>query len=120
MTLTELQKLVHDTASEKGWHQLKRSPLEIHALIHSEVSEATEAARNPVQLPLYWIETHKTADDGTDIVDKKPEGEQVELADAVIRIMDYFQTNGWDLEKVILLKNEYNKTRAFRHGGKLY
>lgn len=50
--------------------------------------------------------------------DMKPEGEAIELADAIIRAMDYFGGMGWDLEKAITLKHEYNKTRAFRHGGK--
>jgi len=51
---------------------------------------------------------------------RKPEGEAVELADAVIRIMDYFESKGWDLEHVIELKHDYNKTRSYRHGGKKY
>lgn len=50
----------------------------------------------------------------------KAEGEAIELADAVIRIMDYFGHKGWDFEKIVRLKFEYNKTRSHRHGGKAY
>lgn len=49
---------------------------------------------------------------------KKPEGELVELADTVIRIMDYCGAKGYDLENAIHLKKEFNKTRSYRHGEK--
>jgi hypothetical protein len=48
----------------------------------------------------------------------KTEGEAIELADAVIRIMDYFEAMGWDLEEAIRIKSAYNETRPYRHGGK--
>ena len=50
----------------------------------------------------------------------KPEGEAVELVDAVIRIMDYFGYRGWDMEQVIEAKMEYNETRSYRHDNKKY
>jgi hypothetical protein len=53
-------------------------------------------------------------------IPRKPEGELVELADAVIRIADYCESKGWDLEKALQLKMNYNDTRPFRHGGKKY
>lgn len=106
----EIQHLVddaHGTAIEKGWHETKRTPLEIHALIHSEIAEATEAARSGL-LPM--------------VVDQngKPQGEAIELADAVIRIADYFGSRGWSLQDAISMKMKYNETRPHRHGGKLY
>lgn len=105
--LNQLVKAAHKNATEKGWHETERSPLEIHALIHSEVSEATEAARNGVSA---FYEGKKG----------KPEGEAVELADAVIRIADYFGKRKWDLEEVIKKKMAYNAGRPHRHGGKLF
>ena len=49
---------------------------------------------------------------------KKPEGVAVELADCVIRILDYCGHAGIDIEEAIRIKHEYNKTRPYRHGGK--
>lgn len=97
---------VHRNAEVKGWHDSPRSALEIHALIHSEISEATEECRNG-QKDFY-------------VAEGKPEGEAVELVDAVIRIADYFGSKGWDLEKIIKAKMSYNEGRPYRHGGKRF
>ena len=107
MNLNELRDEAHQNAKDHGWHDEKIHPLAAHALIHSEISEATEEVRA-----------------GSDAVYAgargKPEGEAVELADALIRIADYFGLKGWDLEGIVKLKMEYNKTRPHRHGGKRY
>lgn len=49
---------------------------------------------------------------------EKPEGFFVELADDVIRIMDTMVANQESLEWFLRLKDAYNKTRPYRHGGK--
>lgn len=49
---------------------------------------------------------------------RKPEGVAVELADCMIRILDYCGHAGIDIEEAIRIKHEYNKTRPYRHGGK--
>lgn len=110
MSLNQLRDEIHAIAVEKGWWSAKgdcggRTPLEIHALIHTEVAEATEAVRNIMPTVYYGP-------------DGKPEGEAVELIDVVVRVLDYFGAQGWDADKIMREKIEYNKTREFRHGNK--
>ena len=106
-TLNEYTLIVHEMAKEKGWHDgVPRSPLEIQMLIVSELAEACEEARG--SKPPYYE------------VDGKPEGEAVELVDAMIRIMDYFGSRGWDVEQVLEKKIAYNAGRSYRHGNKSY
>lgn len=50
---------------------------------------------------------------------KKPEGIGVELADCAIRILDTCSFQGIDIGTLIVEKHEYNKTRPYKHGGKL-
>ncbi len=126
MRLNELAKEAYNIAAEKGWwdEDVKKRPLECHALIVSEVAEAMEAWRaawpatcveNP-ECPGQMVEVTFPIKEDIDL--NKPEGEAVELADALIRIADYFQHRGWDLEAVVKAKMEYNKTRTKMHGGK--
>lgn len=138
-TIHEWQTEIHRLAKTKGWYEgRERAPLEFHMLFVSEVAEATEAVREN-KPALYYCEPEgsvfihdsgvqtdtsgrvmlsRELPSGTQIM-AKPEGEAVELADVVIRIMDYFGHRGWDLEQVIQDKHEYNKTRPYRHGGKI-
>lgn len=94
MTFSELQKQVHKTALDNGWWDKPRSFGELIALCHSELSEALEADRN----------------------DAGDEHVAEELADTIIRIMDMAEKEGWDIERAIIEKDEYNRTRAYRHG----
>jgi NTP pyrophosphatase (non-canonical NTP hydrolase) len=41
------------------------------------------------------------------------------MADVVIRIMDMAGYYGIDLEQAIIDKIKYNKTRPYKHGGKV-
>lgn len=103
MRISELVDEAHAMAKQKGWWEEERKVLEIHALIHSEIAEATECVR-AAELP-YW-----NGKDG------KPEGELVELADAIIRIADWCGMRGWNLEEAIKAKMAYNATRPYKHG----
>jgi len=49
-------------------------------------------------------------------VGSKPEGFGVELADAIIRIMDVAEAAGVNLGKEVYEKMEYNRTRLRKHG----
>ena len=104
-SLNDWCKLVHQNAKDHGWWDEKRSFGELIALMHSELSEALEEYRNGKN-HVYFGENYK------------PEGIAIELADTVIRIMDYFGYMGWNLETAISIKHKYNIERPFKHGGK--
>lgn len=100
-----LCKEVHALAIQKGWWDEDRNNAELIALIHSELSEALESLR---------------AGDPSDSHCPQFLSVEVELADAVIRIMDMAAARGYRLGAAICAKHEYNKTRPVRHGGKLF
>ena len=50
---------------------------------------------------------------------RKPEGIGTELADCIIRILDYCGHAGIDIDGIMARKMEYNKSRPYRHGGKV-
>lgn len=105
--INEVARQIHENAVDHGWWDEERGFPEVLALIHSEVSEALEEYRNG-RLP---TEVY-TGNNG------KPEGIPIELADVIIRVLDYCAYAGIDIENVLEVKHEYNKSRPYRHGGK--
>lgn len=101
MNLNELSAKVHQ-ANIKWWRDIetgepiKRNKGELLALIHSEISEALEGERKNL------------------MDDKLPHRKmaEVELVDAIIRILDYAGGFGYDLQGAFDEKMEYNRTRA--------
>jgi NTP pyrophosphatase (non-canonical NTP hydrolase) len=89
-------KECHTVAKKKGWWEEARNEGELIALMHSELSEVLEAMRRH----------------------HPKEAIAEELADCCIRIFDYCGAKNIDLEKALLKKIEYNKTRSYRHGKK--
>lgn len=108
MNLNEWAEEVHYLADINGWWEGAATGIipEKLALIHSEVSEALEEYRNG-NMEIYHAESGK------------PEGFGVELADAIIRILDLAAWLGLDVDQLVGAKHAYNGTRAYRHGGKL-
>ena len=105
-TLNELAKQVHRNAVKHGWWRPARRLPEILMLCVSELAEALEEYR-----------------DGHDVREvyyrkEKPEGVPIELADCIIRILDFCAYAGIDIEEAIRTKVKYNRTRPYRHGGK--
>jgi hypothetical protein len=103
-SINELAKDIHENAVAHCWWEDDRSVAEIVALCHSELSESLEAYRNGEEL--VWDNNGK------------PDGIAVELIDCVIRIFDYLAKEKVDIEQIIRIKHEYNKTRPYKHGGK--
>ena len=105
--INEVAKEIHENAVAHGWWDEERGFPEVLALIHSEVSEALEEYRNGHGATEIYF-----SDSG------KPEGIPTELADVIIRVLDYCGYAGIDIDAAISQKHEYNKSRPYRNGGK--
>lgn len=121
MNLTEFAKEIHDNAVTHGWWEKERNFGEIIALCHSELSEALEEYRDN-RPQAYVVRTASEQEIITSIDDfkpnEKPEGIAVELADCIIRILDYCGRENIDIERIVKIKHEFNKSRPYKHGGK--
>lgn len=115
MNLKQLAEEVNKQANESGWweeHDYETLLITSKMfLIVSEVVEALEEVRKfgSEAMGLYG----KYYDDKG-----KPEGAAIELADALIRILDLAEEYGFDLGVLADEKAAYNKTRSKHHGGK--
>lgn len=80
----------------------------IIALIISEFSEALEEYRAGHGLnEIYY------GPDG------KPEGIPIEIADGIIRAVNFCNNAGIDIDAAVDIKEAFNETREFRHGNKV-
>ena len=93
----------YSNAERKGFHDLTITHGEYIALIHSELSEGLQALRD---------------ENPPDKHCPKYSSLEIELADAVIRIMDYAADRKLDIAGAIIDKMEYNTTRPYKHGKK--
>lgn len=98
------------------------------ALIMTEASEAIEELRAGRRADeAYWSggigyaeddDLHWSAPTDANGAPRKPEGVPSEIADVVIRCLDFADAWGIDLGDAVVEKINYNATRGFRHGGK--
>lgn len=140
--INEVAKEIHKNAVAHGWWEEDRGFPEIIALCHSELSEALEEYRNgrpnvyfPCKLngdvcdEYVEYESEETKNEYAcdrafksgepcEHISDKPEGIAVEMADCIIRILDWCGKEGIDIDAIITQKHEYNKSRPYRHGGK--
>lgn len=120
--LNELARDIHQNAVAHGWWDEPRSFGDIVALCHSELSEALEEFRGGRPM-VYGCCGYCEHDENCDWENKdktqcKPEGIAVEMLDCLIRILDWCAKEGVDVDGLLRIKHEYNKTRPYRHGGK--
>ncbi len=99
------QMITHKIAKEKGWHDKPQDDGTFIALMHSELSEGLE-----------WLRHGNPKSDHI----QEFSGCEEELADVIIRIMDFAELKGFRIAEAIIAKSEYNKTRNYKHGGKKF
>lgn len=139
-TMKSLQSAIQTWAISKQWRgpdaETQRTTGDDMALIHSEVSEALEAYRLCADPLAYW-ETYTVTHLGFKFknltedqvfvlkgdyphhlgLEPKPEGVGPELADTLIRIFDYAEHVGLDMDFEVERKMAHNEKREIRHGG---
>jgi len=105
--LDHIGRQVGAVAADKGWREEQRAISEFIANIHAELSEAWEEYRACNGIKNIQYEA-----------DGKPTGFLVEMADIVIRVLEMCDDLNMPIGYAVQLKNEYNKSRPYRHGGK--
>lgn len=112
-TLRCMQKSAWSNSRAKGFGKVKANrytrPVTRLMLMVSEIAEAMEELRSG-----------RRADEIYFGKDGKPEGVPIELADVVIRIGDFAQEHGFDLQEAVQMKMAFNCTRPKMHGGKKF
>ena len=91
--INELAKEVHQNAKNKGFFDSEKNIGEMLCLIHSEVSEALEADRKDIFMPIEnrieWVnELKKDSEFKDDFTQLVKDTFEDELADIMIRVMD--------------------------------
>ena len=109
MRLNDFAKDVHQIAVDHGWWENEPSFPEIIALCHCELSEALQEYRKGLGPQEFYYGP----------VRNEAHGIPVELADVILWILDYCAYVGIDIEMWLEKKNEFNRSRPYKHGGKV-
>lgn len=113
--LTDLSKKVYEANVAKGFYDTPRDFPHTCMLIVSEISEAVEAERKGVPFPNIVPELDSPnfeVDFKALVKDTIPD----EMADAMIRILDWCGKEGVDIGYHIQAKLKYNASRPYKHG----
>lgn len=112
-------------ASEHGFHETPDDVNEKLVLAIGELVEAQNELRDGNTVAdIYYFNKDSATPNFRHVVEDpaaippgcKPEGFGVELADAVIRILDLMQEKGLPVRGLFASKMAYNETRPYKHG----
>jgi len=98
IAIKELQKEAHHIAKKHGWWSSQVEEGTVMSLIHSEVSEALEAHR---------IDNPSSDKINVSLVEE-------ELADVIIRTLDYCENKQYKIGPAIIEKIKYNRNRTYK------
>lgn len=124
ISINDFAKEVHENAVAHGFYDDYDADDEFPftttiSLCHAELSEALEQYRNGEPNVYFFDENDIIATDLNLYNGQKLEGKAVELIDCVLRILDWCGRENIDVEWLLAKKHEYNKTRPYKHGGKI-
>lgn len=97
----EVAKDCYENSKAHGFWEAERNRPEMLALMHSELSEALE----------YYRKGDKQSDHIPEFT-----GVEEELADVIIRVMDYAHGFKHRVAEAVIAKMEFNKSRPHKHG----
>lgn len=133
ISLNDFAREVHVNAVKHGWWEQEAPFAQIIALCHAELSEALEEERegNP---SIYYICPYDKVPCADEFAKVRcgrikmpdackadgPQGKAIEMADCILRILDYCNKEGIDIEQALEIKHVYNQGRPYKHGGKAF
>lgn len=106
VAMNKMKHQIHENAVKHGWWDKEREDGTCIALMHSELSECLEAMRNDFNAPDKHCPTFSAV--------------TVELADCIIRILDYCGKKNLPIAEAIVAKHKHNINRPYKHGGKAF
>lgn len=111
--LKALAKEVGAINKANGWREdWQLSPTKVLSMLMLIVTEVAEAAEE-VRKPDAWVRTTFTMQGPARAALAE------ELADVLIRVMDMADALGLDMDEAVTAKLAKNRTRGYRHGGKV-